>query len=385
MKITGIICEYNPLHLGHKKQLDIVRKENPDGGIVCLMSGNFVQRGMPAIVGKMVRAEAAVNCGADLVLELPVTYVLSSAEGFAKGGVKILAPFCDHLCFGAETGNKDTLMALAKALLSEDFSGHLKAELEKGVSFPVARQKALENMGLDASLLSLPNNILAVEYCKAILSAGHDLEPMVITREGNYHDNTPDTENPSATSIRKLMRDGLDWKSYIPVEAIPTLEHTPLHHIQHGERAILSKLRTMTDAEFAALPYGSEGLWRKLMHSARKESTLEAVLEATKSKRYTRTRLDRMVLCAFLGITQEMLDSPAPYVRVLAFNDKGRQILKEARKFGNFPNIGENQEHAYQALEDRCGDLYGLFSKVPEAPGAEQNHRVYYKKNGEVE
>lgn len=384
MEITGIICEYNPLHLGHKKQLDFVRQANPDGGIVCLMSGNFVQRGMPAIVNKMVRAEAAVNCGADLVLELPVTYALSSAEGFAKGGVDILAPFCNKLCFGAETGDKNTLMELAKALLSEAFSVCLKAELEKGVSFPAARQKALEAMGLDASLLAQPNNILAVEYCKAILAGGYDLAPVVIHREGNYHDNTPDTENPSATAIRSLLDKGGDWKAYVPRETIPSLEHANVHHIRYAGRAMLSKLRTMTDVEFEALPYSSEGLWRKLMHSARKEATLEAVLEATKSKRYTRTRLDRMVLCAFLGITEKMLQSPAPYVRVLAFNDKGRNILKAARKCGLFPNIGENQEHSYQILEDRCGDLYGLFSQTPEAPGAEKDCRIIYKKNAEV-
>ena len=384
MKITGIICEYNPLHLGHKKQLDYISRADPAGGIVCLMSGNFVQRGMPAIVNKMVRAEAAVNCGADLVLELPVTYALSSAEGFAKGGVDILAPFCDRLCFGAENGAKDTLMGLAKALLSEEFSIFLKAELEKGLSFPAARQKALEAMGLDASLLALPNNILAVEYCKAILSGDHDLIPMAITREGNYHDDMPDNDNPSATAIRKLMDEDGNWNSFVPTETASLLECAVRHHIRHGERAILSKLRTMTDEEFEALPYGSEGLWRKLMHNARKEATLEGVLETTKSKRYTRTRLDRMVMCAFLGITEEMLRSPAPYVRVLAFNDKGRQILKRARKSGLFPNIGETQDDPYQILEDRCGDLYGLFSQAPEAPGTEQNYRVYYKKNGEV-
>ena len=384
MKITGIICEYNPLHLGHKKQLDAVRAADPQGGIVCLMSGNFVQRGTPAIVNKMARAEAAVTCGADLVLELPVTYALSSAEGFAKGGVDILAPFCHKLCFGAETGDRDILMALAKALLTEEFSICLKVELEKGLSFPAARQRALEAMGLDAAPLALPNNILAVEYCKAILSGGYALEPMVITREGNYHDDIPDTENPSATSIRKLMDENSSWQPYIPEEAVAILENQAIHHIRYGERAILGKLRTMTDGEFEALPYGSEGLWRKLMRNARKEATLEGVLEATKSKRYTRTRLDRMALCAFLGITEEMLCSPAPYVRVLAFNDKGREILKEARKFGNFPNIGEKQDNSYQILEDRCGDLYGLFSNMPEVPGTEQSYRVYYQKNGEV-
>ena len=123
---VGIICEYNPLHLGHKKQLDLIRSRDPEGGIVCLMSGNFVQRGAPAIVDKMRRARAAVLCGADLVLELPVTAALSSAEGFADGGVEILSGFCDRLCFGAENADSATLMALAEALLSEDFREALR-------------------------------------------------------------------------------------------------------------------------------------------------------------------------------------------------------------------------------------------------------------------
>ena len=135
----------------------------------------------------------------------------------------------------------------------------------------------------------------------------------------------------------------------------------------------------MTDAEFETLPYGSEGLWRKLMHAARQEATLEDILNATKSKRYTRTRLDRMVMCAFLGISKEILEAPVPYVRVLAFNDKGREILKKARQSGAFPNVGERQNHPYQLLEDRCGNLYGLFAQQPENPGAEDIRRVYYQ------
>ena len=377
MKITGIICEYNPLHLGHSKQLAHIRAADPAGGIVCLMSGNFVQRGMPAVFAKSARAEAAVRCGADLVLELPVTAALSSAEGFADGGVSVLSGFCDRLCFGAENADKDALLATAKALLQEEFSVLLRTELEKGLSFPAARQKALEGMGLDGSLIASPNNILAVEYCKAILARNSAMEPMPILRQGNYHDETPDGENPSATALRLAIQNGDDWKCFVPEAAAVCFEKAAVHSLQAGEQAMLYRLRTMTDAEFEALPYGSEGLWRKLMHAARREATLEAVLEATKSKRYTRTRLDRMVMCAFLGITKEMLDSPAPYVRVLAFNDKGREILKKARLSGNFPNIGERQAHPYQALEDRCGDLYGLFCETgPEAPGAEKNSRV---------
>ena len=162
MPTVGIICEYNPLHLGHKKQLDTIRNADPDGIIVCLMSGNYVQRGKPAIVDKSLRAKAAVMAGADLVLELPITAALSSAEGFAAEGVRILSHFCTHLCFGAETASAQTLMGTAKALLSEAFPPILRTYLEKGLSFPAARAAALEEMGIDA--LTQPNDILAVEY-----------------------------------------------------------------------------------------------------------------------------------------------------------------------------------------------------------------------------
>ena len=381
MKITGIICEYNPLHLGHKKQLDHIRAIDPEGGIVCLMSGNFVQRGMPAIFSKSLRAEAAVKCGADLVLELPITAALSSAEGFADSGVSILSGFCHRLCFGAECADKEALVSTAKALLSNDFSVRLREELDKGQSFPAARQKALESMGIDGSLVTSPNNILAVEYCKAILAQNSAMEPMPILRQGDYHDKTPDAENPSATSLRQALNTGADWQRFVPAEAVSCFENAAVHTLQAGEQALLYRLRTMTDGEFEALPYGSEGLWRKLMHAARKESTLDGILEATKSKRYTRTRLDRMVMCAFLGITAEMIASPAPYVRALAFNDRGREILKKARLSGAFPNIGEKQEHPYQQLEDRSGDLYGLFCKTgPEAPGSEAKQRISFQK-----
>lgn len=380
MRITGIICEYNPLHLGHKKQLDILRAADPDGGIVCLMSGNFVQRGKPAILHKSVRAEAAVRCGADLVLELPVTAALSSAEGFAAGGVSILSGVCDRLCFGAETADTEALISVAKALLTKEFSDRLRQELDKGLSFPAARQAALEQMGIDGCIITSPNNILAVEYCKAILAQNSAMEPLVILREGNYHDAAPDPENPSATALRQLMYNGQNWSSFVPAEALACFQDAALHMLAAGEPAILYRLRTMTDSEFEALPYGSEGLWRKLMHAARKEATLEDILNTSKSKRYTRTRLDRMVMCAFLGLTQKDMETPAPYTRVLAFNDKGREILKKARQFGEFPNIGQRLDHPYQQLEDRCGDLYGLFCPgSPETAGAETTLRVFYK------
>ena len=377
MKIIGIICEYNPMHLGHKKQIDQIRSENPECGIVCLMSGNFVQRGHPAIVDKALRAQAAIHAGADLVLELPVTAVLSSAEGFAQKGVSILSGFCDGLSFGMETADISLLNETVDALLGDTFREHLRQMLDVGLSFPAARQKALENMGLDGSLLEDPNNILAVEYCKAIRKLGSQMLPMPIKREGGYHDARPDAGNPSATAVRMLMAESGLWLDYIPACTREILADATMHATAFAEQAILYRFRTMTEAEYEALPYGSEGLWRKLMHSAHACATLEEILLATKSKRYTRTRLDRMVLCAFLGITEELINAPVPYTRALACNETGRKILKLARQTGSFPNIGEPLNCPYEELEHRCDDLYALFSREPEAPGFGRKRRIY--------
>ncbi len=382
MKIVGIICEYNPFHLGHAKQIRLIREKfGEEAAIVCLMSGNFVQRGHPAIVDKTLRAKAAVLCGADLVLELPVTAALSSAEGFAAGGVAVLGKFCDYLCFGCESGEGGALMETAGALLSEEFPPLLHAELEKGVSFPVARAAALEKMGLDAAILRNPNDILAVEYCKAILTQNCHMKPLPIFRQGSYHAVEADPENPSATALRQKMLSGEDWTRFVPPQAAGVLAQGAIHTREAGERAVLARLRTMTDGEFEALPYGSEGLWRKFMHASRRETTLEAITAAVKSKRYTATRIDRMLMCAYLGITAEDLKVPAPYTRVLAFNDLGRSVLKSARQHTVCINAGEVPENPYWELEKRCADLYALFCRDGiEPPRAEEHRRVYYHK-----
>ena len=360
---VGIVCEYNPLHRGHRKQMEAIRAEfGADTGIVCAISGNFVQRGAPAIFDKSLRAKAAAACGADLVVELPLTVCLSSAEGFASGGVAILSKLCDILCFGSETGNRESLMATAQALLQGDFQPHLRRELDTGKSFPAARQAALAAMGLSSDLLSRPNDILSVEYCKTILSQGSSLDIFPIQRKGDYHDRKPDPENPSATALRQLLLSGGNWRPYVPEEAADLFENAPLHSLAAGEKAVLYRLRTMTEAELSCLPYGGEGLWRKLLHARQAETTLEDILTAMKSKRYTRTRLDRMVLCAVLGITEESLLSPAPYARILAFNDRGREILKNSTNRAFFKNAGETPDSPCWDLERRSGDVYGLFA-----------------------
>ena len=382
MPLVGIICEYNPLHLGHQKQFRIIREAlGPDCGIVCLMSGAYVQRGAPAVFDLSLRAKAAILSGADLVLELPVTYALSSAEGFAAGGVRILSRLCDTLCFGTERLSSRELNTLAEALLSPCFSKHLREALDTGCSFPAARQKALEEMGISAASLSGPNDILAVEYCKAILSQGSPMGMLPIHRQGDYHDRIPDRENPSAASLRRQIEANASWLEYIPVQARGCFSGAAVHTLQAGQRAVLARLRTMTDAEFEQLPFGSEGLWRKLMHASRAQAGLEDVLTAVKSKRYTRTRLNRMVMCAFLGITESDLSAPVPYTRILAFNDRGREILNRVKDSVPLLNSGESSPEAFWKLEQRCSDLYGLFAREsPEPPGAATRQRIYYNK-----
>ncbi len=373
MNTIGIICEYNPLHLGHEKQLRFLKAHYPEAAVVCLMSGNFVQRGHPAIFDKACRAQAALAAGADLVLELPLTYALSSAEGFAAGGVSILGKFCDGLCFGSESGDQDSLLETARALLVPEFPEKLRAELDKGLSFPAARAAALGPLG---AKLQRPNDILAVEYCKAILAQNSPMAPLPIHRPGDYHGTVMDPENPSATAVRQQMMEAQDWECYVP-DPQCYAGQAP-HALSWGEKAILCRLRTMSDEEFEALPYGSEGLWRKFMQASRAKATLEEIIAATKSKRYTRSRIDRMVMCALLGLTAADLTAPAPYARVLGFNDIGRAVLKLARQTQELPHTGEKMDHPYQALETRADDLYGLFAAAPEAAGQTAKRRVTY-------
>ena len=378
MQITGIICEYNPLHTGHKKQIDFLKSQGHC--VVCLMSGNFVQRGHPAIFDKMTRAQAAIACGADLVLELPLPFALSSAEGFAQGGVQILSKICDNICFGAETADADRLLDTANALLSPAFSEKLRHHLDRGLSFPAARAAALADCGHNSEILATPNNILAIEYCKAILMQNAQLKPIVIHRGGSYHDTQADLDNPSATSLRQMIITHAPWQCYVPKAAAVFFEKASVHTLQLGEKAMLAKLRTMHDTEFEALPFGSEGLWRKLMRASRSCSDLQSIIDETKSKRYTRTRIDRMILCAYLGLTESLRTSTVPYCRVLAFNDAGRDLLRSVKDSGYFVNIGQRTNSDYEALEYRSTALYGLFANQPEAPEMESKYRLIYHK-----
>lgn len=386
MATVGIICEYNPFHNGHKKQITYIRSLlGADTTVVCLMSGNYVQRGEPALFDKQTRAKAAVLCGADLVVELPVTAALSSAEGFAMRAVQIFEKLSgvDYLCFGSECGELQKIQQTAEALQTEQFSNALRESLQSGISYAAARQKALETLLRDYSAVTAPNDILAVEYCKALQMLSSKIIPLCIKRDGDYLDITPDVQNPSALSLRNLSK--VQWREYLPPDAYHLFMDAPEYRMQNGQRAVLAVLRSLSENDFSNLPYGTEGLWRKLMHACQEGGSIEEIIEKTKSKRYARTRICRMLLCAYLGITKEQLAQEPCYVRILAANREGTAYLGKIRKNKRIETIHAGQttsERAYYQLECRCAALYTLFcsNEAPFSPNTEKASRIYLKK-----
>lgn len=388
MQICGVICEYNPFHRGHEKQLRMIRAAlGEETAVVCLMSGSFVQRGEPAVFGKRTRAAAAVLSGANLVLELPVTKALSSAEGFARGGVEIFTKLSlvDTLAFGCESGSGEEILCAAAAMCSPSYEEALRERIKTGLSYPAARQQALETLGLPAEILARPNDILGLEYCKAILQSGSRLKPLALLREGDYHAALPDLDNPSATSLRSALKTGGDISRFVPEAAMAAFRAAPQYDLFSGERAMLAGLRCLSDAAWAHAAHGSEGLWSKAMKAARENGSLETVIAAIKSKRYPRTRIQRLLLCAFLGLSQEDLTRPISYVRALAFDETGKALLKNLRETSALPiiNAGEKpRDDSFYELELRAGRLYPLFcrnEKIPDG-NAEETCRIFLKK-----
>lgn len=385
MQTVGVICEYNPFHLGHARQLELLRQKlGPETAIVCLISGNYVQRGEPAIFDKCVRARAAVEAGASLVLELPVTYALRSAEGFAAGGVRILSALgCGYLSFGCESGDGDASLRAAEASCMPEFEQALRTNMQTGLSYAAARQRALEALGQDGRLLMKPNDILAFEYCRALLTQNSPMRPLAVLRPGDYHADTPDAENPSATAVRRLILSGGDWRRYVPAECL--YEEAAPHTLIWGERAMLARLRGMEKVDWERAAHGSEGLWSKVRKAVLTQPDYESILAAAKSRRYPRTRLQRLLLCAYLGIDAGQLAEVPPYVRALAFDERGQTLLRQAKKRGEICLVNAGQrppDLPYYAMECRAADLYTLFG----APGTcccagmEQKYRIFRKK-----
>ncbi len=381
--IVGVVAEYNPFHNGHALHLAQTRARlSGETGIVAVMSGDFVQRGEGAIYSKFARAEAAVKCGCDLVIELPLPWSLSSAEGFAHGAVGLLGALgvVTHLSFGSESGDLPPLEALAQTVLAPGFSQDLKEALQTGCSFAAARQIAAEKrVGPLAKLLESPNNILAIEYLKAIYNLDLSIRPITVRREGAQHDGAGSETIRSASELRTRINAGQDISAWIPEEAAAVfaeeeaLGRGPIT-LSALEPAILSRLRMMGPSVFNALPGAQEGLGNALCKAANEEPTFSSVCAAAKSKRYALSRIRRMAMCAALGVKQGMADGTPPYIRVLAANERGREILRLAEEKASVPIITKpaagrsaSQEiERLMALTAEAHDLYVLGSPVTE-------------------
>ena len=312
MAIIGIVAEYNPFHTGHEYHIARSRELlGADSTVICVMSGDFVQRGEPALYSKFARAEAACRCGADLVIELPLPWALSSAEGFARGSVGLLGALgATHLSFGSECGEVERLERIAECLIDPAVNAEISRELNENanISYASARQAVLaRRLGDEAKLIEQPNNILAVEYLKAIYEQRLDITPMTVQRIGSGHDMAGDVGPKSASELRRMILSGGKVDNYIPKNALAvysreeSLGRQAMSRDFH-ETAILSRLRMFGENYYKSLPDSGGGLGSRLYKAAHEEATLDGVLAAVKTKRYTLSRIRRMCLCAALGV-----------------------------------------------------------------------------------
>lgn len=350
-KAIGIVAEYNPFHNGHAHHLREAKRIAGNRPVIAAMSGSLVQRGLPALTDKWTRARMAVLGGVDLVLELPTVFTCRSAEFFAAGAVKLLAAtgMVSHLAFGAEAANSQQLMLTAEFLNEPVFQDALHHYLDEGHSYA----KSLElTLAEDPSMLTIaehPNNILALEYCRQLLHGGYEIEPVVVKRRGiGYKDKTINGPIAGATAIREHYRGyGIDEAllSTVPATTAQLLREADLQHRMDISDKILNhlllyKLRSLTPAQIAAACQCSEGLENRLAEAA-SCTTFQDVVSATVTKRYPASRVRRLLMQLLLQQYRAMFDNakdPA-YIRVLAFNDRGRELLKEMQDSAQLPVI----------------------------------------------
>ena len=345
-EVLGIIAEYNPFHNGHLYHIQKTKEQTGAKFVVCVMSGNFVQRGNTSIVDKWTKAKMAIENGVDLVLELPTIYSVSSAENFAQGAVKILENLgiVDTISFGTETDDFAALNNIATILTDEpkEFVSMLKDDLKQGASFPKARENALIKYLNDdvryKDILSSPNNILGVEYLKALKQIKSKITPIAIKREKVYYnDNFIVDDFASATAIRKLVsnKDFAGLLKVVPRNCYETISKefetgNMILDLQKFEKEIFYTLRRMSVSEIAELPDVTEGLENTIKNAANFCNNIKDFINIVKTKRYTQTRIQRILVFALLGITKKDMQAAQkiiPYARVLGFNEKGKLLL----------------------------------------------------------
>ncbi len=397
MKITGIICEYNPLHNGHLYQIEQVRKNGAEA-IVAVMSGNFMQRGDVAVMDKFTRAKLAVEAGVDLVIELPVPYAVAPAETFAIGGVALLSalPNVTEISFGSECGDIELLKRAAEAcyLCKTTYRDIVEDFLREGHAYPEVLMHMVEKLYGEevASVLLEPNNTLAVEYLSAMQLLQSPLQPFTVQRRGAGHHSMLRDERTeegmagiaSATYIRSCIQDGTDCRRTVPKCCYDALQKSEndgqIADMHYLERILLYRLRTTTAEELRNIAEVGQGLENRILH-ARTATSLEEVLDALQTRRYPMARLRRILLHILLDIRKGDANGIPPYGRILAFNDMGRQILRCSKNRRKIPfshalkGLAQLSPAAARCaeLDARATDIYSL--AMPEAGTAELDYR----------
>lgn len=353
--VCAVICEYNPFHNGHKY---LINQAKIDGdALIAVMSGSFTQRGDVAITDKFSRAEAAVINGADLVIELPTVYACAPAETFARGGVQLIDSLgiVDRLCFGAEDADVGLLKLAGEAFNNDEFKSELNRCMKDGDYYPKAVHKAMSKIYSPAmaEVVKKPNNILAVEYIKVL--SGTDIEPIAIKRVGAEHDSKDSRDGiASASYIRENIKSDEDYSEFVPDYKI----ENPAD-INNLEQAIMYKLRTMSAEDFAALPDVNEGLENRLYDAVRAATSIDELLSNIKTKRYTMAKIRRLFVYALLNIKADMPKKKPPYLRILAFNNKGAEMMKDIKKASPLPLI-TNVADGYKCLEDDAKRIFDV-------------------------
>lgn len=387
MKTYGIICEYNPFHNGHIHQIEETRKQQGATHIVAIMSGNYVQRGDVAMIDKFARAKVAVNNGVDLVVEMPVVYSLSSANYFARAGVMMMGALgcVDGISFGSECGDIELLKNAAMASLNVSKPEKLKPLLEQGMSFPQAVQQAiaLDYGPIIASVFDSPNNTLAVEYLKAMKLLNLELETFTVKRKGAEHDSLTASDGVASGSLlRQMIEDGEDISAYVPKDMADLVaeydDKEMLAYFDNLERELLYVLRSTVPPMVAECPDVDPGLANLIYRSAMESKSLDEFLEKAGTKRYTEARLRRILLNLYIGTKATDLMIMPPYGRVLAFNEKGAEILKAAKEkeadnklaipFGtSLKDMVEMKKppiNRFADISNRATNIYGLASRT---------------------
>lgn len=389
MKTAVITAEYNPFHKGHRWQLEQVRAAGASH-VAVVMSPDFTQRGTPAIFPKRLRAQAALQNGADLVLELPVCYALAGAQRFAFGAVQLAAAMgcVDLLAFGAEDADLVRLRQACTALQQEEVNQTIRQLLQSGITFAKARERAVAAVYGEktALLLQKPNNILAIEYlCQLEKLPDAHIQPLALGRIGNTHDGEPVGEFASASFLRGLILEGR-WEQaqrYLPQNVWQLYRQAQqegqVADLQLGERAVLSALRRMEKNEMAQLADLSEGLENRLYRASREACSLEQLYAAVKSKRYPLARVRRLVMNAFLQLPAQMQTLPPPYLRVLGMNERGKQIVSAMKQTASLPvstslmKLARSTEAARQwaQVEAAACDQYSIFCRQVQPSGSD--------------